>query len=130
MSINPEVQDPMGPFLPKVGDVVIAKWIEDGVFYKAQILEFRDPEHCLLKFFRYGLGLSRYDELYESLSYLPCPCHIDQYLHQEVMDLLHAKEQERRRLDMLSLMKAMELGRPDQAGKGVPASGEEDRVLK
>ena len=85
---------PLSPFLPQCGDIVLARWTEDGCFYRARLLEFRDPVYCLLHFFNYGLGLSRYDELYEGLVYLPPGCLIDQFLQQEVARILKKRKKQ------------------------------------
>ena len=84
----PANSTPPLPFLPQPGAIVLARWTEDNCFYRAKLLEFRDPVYCLLYFYHYGFGLSRYDDLYGGLIYLPANCLIDKYLQRKVVDII------------------------------------------
>ena len=70
-------------FSPKPGDLVLARWVEDGVFYRAMFLRVVDSKYSLLNFLDYGTGLSRSDDLCEGLACLPTNCLVDQYLQRE-----------------------------------------------
>ena len=85
---------PPPPFLPQPGDTVLARWTEDHCFYRAKLLEFKGPVYCLLYFYHYGLGLSRYDELNGGLIYLPVNCLIDKYLQRKVAHILKMQKED------------------------------------
>ena len=73
----------LSSFHPKPGDLVLARWVEDGVYYRAMFLRNAGPVHSLLDFLEYGTGLSRTDDLCKDLADLPSTCLIDQYLQRE-----------------------------------------------
>ena len=82
----------LSPYLPLPGDLVLARWVEDNVFYRARLLKVVDSVYSLLDFLDYGTGLSRSDDLYEDLAYLPRGCLIDQYLQRESAYVLRMKK--------------------------------------
>ena len=79
------------PYLPKPGELVLARWIEDGVYYRAMFLRTVDSVYSLLDFLDYGTGLSRSDDLCADLAYLPTDCLIDQYLQREEAYIIRMK---------------------------------------
>ena len=89
---SPRGSSSLLPYSPKPGDLVLARWVEDGVFYRARLLRAEDSVYSLLDFIGYGTGLSRSDDLYEDLAYLPQDCLIDQYLHREEAYALRMKQ--------------------------------------
>ena len=80
---SPATRPSLPSFHPKPGDLVLARWVEDGVYYRAMFLRNTDPVHSLLDFLEYGTGLSRSDDLCKDLADLPDSCLIDQYLQRE-----------------------------------------------
>ena len=74
----------LSSFHPKPGDVFLARWVDDGVYYRAMLLRPVDPIYSLMDFLGYGTGLSRSADFCKDLASLPTACLIDQYLQREV----------------------------------------------
>ena len=96
MSSSSEASSPgdnlqLSSFRPKPGDLVMARWVQDGVYYRAMFLRNVDSVYSLMDFLDYGTGLSRSDDLCKDLEYLPSACLIDQYLQREVAYIARMK---------------------------------------
>ena len=89
---SPQDSSSLLPFSPKPGDIVLARWVGDGVFYRARLLRAEDSVYSLLDFIGYGTGFSRSDDLYADLAHLPHDCFLDQYLYREEAYALRMKQ--------------------------------------
>ena len=89
------IEDSDAKFIPLVGDQVIAKWEEDGTFYRANIIEHLDDGRYKLDFIHYGPGTSKAEDIYLEASDTPEGSMIDFYLQQEQEGLRNMRMQVR-----------------------------------
>ena len=78
------IEDKSAQLTPLVGDILIAMWELDGVFYRVKILEHMDDGRYLCNFLEYGEGIARAEDIYEEISDTPPGSLIDELLQREV----------------------------------------------
>ena len=89
------IEDKDAKFIPLVGDQVIARWEEDGAFYRANIIEHLDDGRYKLDFVHYGPGTSKAEDIYLEVNDTPEGSMIDFYLQQELEGLRNMRMQVR-----------------------------------
>ena len=89
------IEDKDAKLIPLMGDQVIAKWEEDGVFYRANITEHLDDGRYRLDFLHYGIGIARAEDIYLEIADTPEGSQIDYYLQQELEGIVNMRRQVR-----------------------------------
>ena len=78
------IEDKAAQLIPLVGDILIAKWELDGVFYRVRVMEHMDDGRYLCDFLEYGEGIARAEDMFLEIEDTPPGSLIDELLQKEV----------------------------------------------
>ena len=78
------IEDKTVQLIPLVGDIMVAKWELDSVFYRVRVLEHMDDGRYLCDFLEYGEGIARAEDMFLEIEDTPPGSLIDELLQKEV----------------------------------------------
>ena len=78
------IEDKTVQLIPLVGDIMVAKWELDGVFYRVRVMEHMDDGRYLCDFLEYGEGIARAEDMFLEIEDTPPGSLIDELLQKEV----------------------------------------------
>ena len=78
------IEDKTAQLIPLVGDIMVAKWELDGVFYRVRVMEHMDDGRYLCDFLEYGEGIARVEDIVLEIEDIPLGSLISELLQKEI----------------------------------------------